>query len=106
METMVYVNGEQPALSSTVTVYACYTNEAGEIGVVNKAVQVPLRMLLKPCQPETTAGPFALTIKSAEPVLSFSQIFPGRWRLIKPPFSPFPRSFSHDVYTLDREGIV
>lgn len=79
METMVYLKGDRPPLSSEVTVYACYTNEAGEIGVVNKSVQVPLRMLLKPCQPESSA-PFALTIKSAEPVLSFSQIFPGMRR--------------------------
>ncbi|XP_023246209.1 protein PTHB1 [Copidosoma floridanum] len=73
--TRVYLKGNEPPIAPEVTVYASYENEKGQIRVVDKSVKVPLRMLLRPCPAETSA-PFSLTIKSTEPVLSFSQIFP------------------------------
>ena len=75
----MYLAGELPPASSELTITATYANEAGNLRFVQKSVQLPLRMLLRPCAPETTA-PFSLSIKSAEPVLSFSQIFPGTQR--------------------------
>lgn len=78
METMVYLeNNNVIPPSSEVRVVTAYETEKGEDGVIQKRVQVPLRLLLRACQPESTA-PYAINIKSTDPVLNFSQIFPGR----------------------------
>jgi hypothetical protein len=77
MEVQIYLDGELPPISSEVTFTATYVKDDGELRVVQKSAEVPLRMLLRPCQTESTAS-VAVTIKSAEPILSFSQIFPGK----------------------------
>ncbi|OXU18994.1 hypothetical protein TSAR_009649 [Trichomalopsis sarcophagae] len=75
METTVYLENESLPLASELQITATYANESGNLRVVQKTVQLPLKMLLRPCPPESTAA-FSVTIKSAEPVLNFSQIFP------------------------------
>ncbi|XP_058789395.1 protein PTHB1-like isoform X2 [Phymastichus coffea] len=76
METTVYLGDDQILpIDSEVEIVATYENDSGELRVVDKTVQIPLKMLLRPSPPESTAA-FSVTIKSAEPVLNFSQIFP------------------------------
>ena len=73
----MYLAGDAPPLGSELSITATYANEEDGLRVVQKEVQLPLKMMLKPAPPEATA-PFSVTIKSGEPVLSFSQIFPGK----------------------------
>ncbi|KAL7289854.1 hypothetical protein TKK_0016252 [Trichogramma kaykai] len=63
------------ALESRVQIVASYENESDQTRVVYKQIQLPARLLLKPTPPESTAQ-HVITIKSSEPVLGFSQLFP------------------------------
>ena len=70
---------DYPTMSilSEVTITATYENEANNFRVIQKSIQLPLKLFLRSCQSENAAS-FALTLKSAEPVHNFSQIFPGK----------------------------
>lgn len=78
METTVHLGDESLPTDSKVEIVATYENDLGELRVLDRTVQIPLKMFLRASPPESTAA-FSVTIKSLEPVLNFSQIFPGRF---------------------------
>ncbi|KAJ8675661.1 hypothetical protein QAD02_011447 [Eretmocerus hayati] len=75
IQTEVYLGGDTLPLGSELEITVSYTTESGDLRVAQKIVQLPLRLLLRPCQTEANAS-FSLAIKSTESVPSFSQLFP------------------------------
>lgn len=75
---MIYARADLPALSSDVRITASYeTADRGSLRVLQKMAQLPLKMMLRVCPPENTST-FTATIKCSEPLVAFSQLFPGK----------------------------
>lgn len=65
-------------MSSDVKITASYeTGDRGSLRVLQKTTQLPLKMMLRACPPENTST-FTATIKCSEPLVAFSQLFPGK----------------------------
>lgn len=65
-------------MSSDVRITASYeTADRGSLRVLQKTAQLPLKMMLRACPPENTST-FTATIKCSEPLVAFSQLFPGK----------------------------
>lgn len=75
---MIYATMDLPAISSDVRITASYeTADRGSLRVLQKTAQLPLKMMLRACPPENTST-FTTTIKCSEPLVAFSQLFPGK----------------------------
>lgn len=75
---MIYATTDLPAMSSDVRITASYeTADRGSLRVLQKTAQLPLKMMLRTCPPENTST-FTATIKCSEPLVAFSQLFPGK----------------------------
>jgi len=76
---MIYPTTDLPAISSDVKITASYeTADRGSLRVLQKTAQLPLKMMLRACSPENTST-FTATIKCSEPLVTFSQLFPGKF---------------------------
>ncbi|XP_070154713.1 protein PTHB1-like [Polyergus mexicanus] len=76
LRTMIYASADLPALSSDVRITASYeTADRGSLRVLQKTVQLPLKMMLRVCPPENTST-FTATVKCSEPLVALSQLFP------------------------------
>lgn len=78
LRTKIYTTTDLPAISSDVRVTASYeTADCGRVCVLQKTAQLPVKMILKTCPPENTST-FTATLKCSEPLVAFSQLFPGK----------------------------
>uniref|UniRef100_A0A0C9PRB8 Bbs9_1 protein n=1 Tax=Fopius arisanus TaxID=64838 RepID=A0A0C9PRB8_9HYME len=75
IQTTIYINEILPPLSSEARITASYETDNGGLRVLQKPIQLPLRMMLRACPPETNAS-FSVTIKCLDPLVNFSQLFP------------------------------
>ncbi|XP_057336127.1 protein PTHB1 isoform X1 [Microplitis mediator] len=71
----VNINGRETVLSSDLRLTASYETDKGDLRVIEKIIQLPLRMFVRICPPEN-ATTFSATFKSSNPLLNFSQLFP------------------------------
>ncbi|XP_076243990.1 protein PTHB1-like [Calliopsis andreniformis] len=74
-ETMVYLDGDLPPISSEVKVVVTYRTDAGGLRVVQRSGQLPAKLLLKSCPPEN-ATTFTTVLKRSDPLVGFTQLFP------------------------------
>lgn len=72
----VNINGRETVLSSDLRLTASYETDKGDLRVIEKIIQLPLRMFVRICSPENTTT-FSATFKPSNPLLNFSQLFPG-----------------------------
>lgn len=76
-KTRVYVDGDLPAFSSEIRATVTYRTDAGVLRSVRRTSQLPLKTMLRSCPPESSAS-FVTVIKSGAPLLTFTQMFPGK----------------------------
>lgn len=76
-KTRVYVDGDLPAISSEIRATVTYRTDAGALRSVRRTSQLPLKTMLRSCPPESSAS-FVTVIKSGAPLLTFTQLFPGK----------------------------
>lgn len=76
IKSLIKVQGNQVAISSEANVTIVYETDNGGPRVIQKIIQLPLRLLLTPCLPENQAS-FSATIKCTGSLVNFSQLFPG-----------------------------
>lgn len=77
LHATIRASTDLPPLSSDVGVTASYETDRGNPRVLQRTAQLPLKMLLRACPPESTST-FTATIKCSEPVVALSQLFPGK----------------------------
>ncbi|XP_012270312.1 protein PTHB1 [Orussus abietinus] len=75
LETTIHVEGNAHPVTSEARVTVTYEVEDGGLRVLQKTLQLPLKLTLNSCIPETTASS-TVTLKSKEPLLNFGQLFP------------------------------
>ncbi|XP_076375153.1 protein PTHB1 [Megalopta genalis] len=77
LETTVYVNGDLPPVSCEINVIVTYRtdSEDGRLRTVRKTGQLPLKMMLKCCPPES-ASTFTTVIKRNDPLVGLNHLFP------------------------------
>ncbi|KAI4486516.1 hypothetical protein M0804_005886 [Polistes exclamans] len=75
IQTLIYPNGNLPIMSSDVKITATYENDRGNLRIMQKTTELPLKLMLKACPPENTST-FTVTIKCNESLVSFNQLFP------------------------------
>ncbi|XP_015121440.1 protein PTHB1 [Diachasma alloeum] len=75
IQTTIYITEALPLLSSEARITASYETDNGGLRVLQKPIQLPLRMMLRACPPENNAS-FSVTIKCLDPLVNFSQLFP------------------------------
>ncbi|KAH0552746.1 protein PTHB1 [Cotesia glomerata] len=75
IQVRVEVIGTETILSSELRLTMSYETEKGDLKVVDKIIQLPLRILLRVCSPESTAA-FTTTFKTSSSLVNFSQLFP------------------------------
>ncbi|KAK0175239.1 hypothetical protein PV327_009004 [Microctonus hyperodae] len=75
IQPMIYINDDLPLLSSELRVTATYETDNGDLRIVQKIIQLPLRIVLRACPPENTTS-FSATIKCLDPLINFNQLFP------------------------------
>lgn len=93
---MIYATMDLPAISSDVRITASYeTADRGSLRVLQKTAQLPLKMMLRACPPENTST-FTTTIKCSEPLVAFSQLFPGKSIGTVVYNAPYPFRLSRD----------
>ncbi|CAG5073264.1 Similar to Bbs9: Protein PTHB1 (Mus musculus), partial [Cotesia congregata] len=72
IQVKVEVNGTETILSSELRLTMSYETEKGDLKVVDKIIQLPLRILLRVCPPESTAA-FTTTVKTSKLLIDYSQ---------------------------------
>lgn len=92
-KTRVYVDGDLPAISPEIRATVTYRTDAGALRSVRRTSQLPLKTMLRSCPPESSAS-FVTVIKSGAPLLTFTQLFPGKRVLnsvpsLRLPFTPW-----------------
>ncbi|KAK2576721.1 hypothetical protein KPH14_005377 [Odynerus spinipes] len=75
VQTLIYPSGNLPIVSSEVKITATYENDRGNLRIVQKTAELPLKMMLRACPPENTST-FTVTIKCTESLVGFNQLFP------------------------------
>ncbi|XP_015182680.1 PREDICTED: protein PTHB1 [Polistes dominula] len=75
IQTLIYPNGNLPIMSSEVKITATYENDRGNLRIIQKTTELPLKLMLKACPPENTST-FTVTIKCNESLVGFNQLFP------------------------------
>jgi hypothetical protein len=79
LRTMIHATMDLPAISQDVRITASYeaTEDRGSLRVLQKTAQLPLKMMLRACPPES-ASTFTATIKCSESLVALNQLFPGK----------------------------
>ncbi|XP_076670959.1 protein PTHB1-like isoform X2 [Andrena cerasifolii] len=75
VETWVRVDGDLPAISSEMKVVVTYRTDTGNLRVLQRTGQLPLKMMLIGCSPEN-ATTFTTILKRNEPLVGLTQLFP------------------------------
>ncbi|KAI4502979.1 hypothetical protein M0802_002023 [Mischocyttarus mexicanus] len=75
IQTLIYPNGNLPIMSSEVKITVTYENDRGNIRIIQKTIELPLKLMLRACPPENTST-FTVTIKCKESLIGFNQLFP------------------------------
>ncbi|XP_046745105.1 protein PTHB1 [Diprion similis] len=74
-QSVIHMGDKAVPASLEVVVTVSYENSFGAIRVLQRKAQVPLRLVARLCPPESGSS-FSVTVKSDEPVVSLSQLFP------------------------------
>nr|XP_050859304.1 protein PTHB1 isoform X2 [Vespula vulgaris] len=75
VQTLIYPSGNLPVMSSEVKITATYENDRGNLRIMQKTTELPLKLMLRACPPENTST-FTVIIKCNESLVGFNQLFP------------------------------
>ncbi|KAL2718938.1 protein PTHB1 isoform X1 [Vespula squamosa] len=75
LQTLIYPSGNLSVMSSEVKITATYENDRGNVRIIQKTTELPLKLMLRACPPENTST-FTVIIKCNESLVGFNQLFP------------------------------
>ncbi|XP_048507771.1 protein PTHB1 isoform X3 [Athalia rosae] len=76
VQSVIHMSEKATPASLETTITVTYENSFGALRVLQRMAQVPIRLVASLCSPETSSS-FSMILKTNEPVVNLSQLFPG-----------------------------